>query len=303
MIVSRFAPAPTGYLHLGHVLNAIYVFGMTRARHGRVLLRVEDHDRQRSRPEFERAILDDLAWLGFQADADPVRQSDRHALYESALDRLRKAGLVYACECSRADIPQGRPRSAPTPDAANARGHVGAELAPPLEELRYPGTCSTKHLAETAGRGLRVRLASETVTFVDVRHGLQAQRPSDQCGDLLVKDREGNWTYQCAAVVDDDAQRVTLVIRGDDLLQSTGRQIQLARLIGRVEPLKFFHHSLIMKTPTQKLSKSDRDTGVRDLRAAGWSPEAVIGRAAFLGGMTPTFRPIAAAEVSSMIGA
>src|SRR5947208_5402168 len=97
-IISRFAPAPTGFLHLGHVVNAALVWRETRARDGRVLLRIEDHDRQRSRPEFEAAMLEDLAWLGFQADEPPVRQSERGAIYEDALDRLRSRGLVYACE-------------------------------------------------------------------------------------------------------------------------------------------------------------------------------------------------------------
>src|SRR5690349_9715888 len=103
-IISRYAPAPTGFLHLGHVVNAVYVWGIARARRGRVLLRIEDHDRQRSRQEYEAAILDDLAWLGFVADGPPVRQSERGDVYAEALERLHAQGLVYACECSRADI-------------------------------------------------------------------------------------------------------------------------------------------------------------------------------------------------------
>ena len=292
MIVSRFAPAPTGHLHCGHVLNAIYVWGFVRPRGGRILLRIEDHDRQRSRPEYERAILEDLQWLGFEHDDAMVRQSERDAIYESALNRLRAAGLVYACECSRSDI--ARSGKNPTSTPADA----GIEHDRP----RYPGTCATKHLAETSGRGLRVRLAPETIQFNDLRHGPQTQRPSEQCGDLLVKDRDGNWTYQFAAVVDDDVQQITHVIRGDDLLTSTGRQLQLARLLGRPAPPQFLHHPLIMKTASQKLSKSDGDTGVRDLRLAGVSSADVIGRAAFLGGLTEAFRPVAAADVSSMIG-
>jgi glutamyl-tRNA synthetase/glutamyl-Q tRNA(Asp) synthetase len=282
VIVSRFAPAPTGYLHLGHVLNAIYVWGFVRPKGGRILLRIEDHDRQRSRPEFERAILEDLAWLGFEHDDEIVRQIERGAIYESALDRLRAAGLVYACDCSRADI-------------------AGASVAV-TDELRYPGTCAVKTLDEGAGRGLRVRLAPETIHFNDLRHGPQTQRPSEQCGDVLVRDRDGNWTYQFAAAVDDHVQGITHVVRGDDLLSSTGRQIQLARLLGRQEPPQFLHHPLIMKSASQKLSKSDGDTGVRDLRAAGVSAADVIGRAAFLGGLTAAFRPVAAGDLSSMIG-
>jgi glutamyl-tRNA synthetase/glutamyl-Q tRNA(Asp) synthetase len=133
-----------------------------------------------------------------------------------------------------------------------------------------------------------VRLERSVERFVDLRLGPQEQRPSEQCGDLLVRDRDGNWTYQFAAAVDDCEQGVTLVVRGLDLLASTGRQIQLARLLGRAEPPEFLHHRLIMKStasagglggPGQKLSKSDGDTGIRELRARGWTPAQVIERA------------------------
>jgi glutamyl/glutaminyl-tRNA synthetase len=276
-IISRFAPAPTGFLHLGHVVNAVQVWRETRARGGRILLRIEDHDRQRSRPEFESALLEDLAWLGFAADGPLVRQSERGALYDEALARLRERGLVYACSCSRGDIEQANLKLRATPDAVRA-------FQPPDAELRYPGTCRARRLPDAAGCGLRVVLEPTVERFVDLRHGPQEQRPSEQCGDLLVRDRDGNWTYQFAATVDDSVQGVTLVIRGDDLLASTGRQIQLARLLGRVEPPEFLHHSLIMKSADQKLSKSDRDTGIRDLRAAGWTPGQVIERALSLAG-------------------
>jgi len=258
--VTRFAPAPTGYLHLGHVVNAIYVWGAARRLGVGVLLRIEDHDQIRSRPEYERALLEDLAWLGFVADAPLVRQSERGAIYLRALERLRAAGLVYACDCSRKTI--------------------GASA-------RYPGTCAAKNLADAPGRALRVRLTRAIERFDDLRHGPQVQCPSDQCGDVVVRDRDGQWTYQFAAVVDDLEQGVTLVVRGDDLLESTGRQIQLARLLGRREPPRFLHHPLVMKSPIQKLSKSNHDTGIRDLRAAGLSPADVIGRAAAMVGLNP----------------
>jgi glutamyl-Q tRNA(Asp) synthetase len=289
-IISRFAPAPTGFLHLGHVVNAVYVWRETRARGGQVLLRIEDHDRQRSRAEYEAAILEDLAWLGFMADQGPVRQSERGAIYEEALDRLRRQGLVYACGCTRADIARATraalkgcatsddiARTAPVADVVRSvaqpfrAANTDADV-----EARYPGTCADRGLAEAPGLGLRVRLAPTVERFVDLRHGPQEQRPSEQCGDLLVRDRDGNWTYQFAATVDDLVQGVTLVVRGDDLLASTGRQIQLARLLGRAEPPEFLHHPLIMKSADQKLSKSDGDTGVRELRARGWTAEQVI---------------------------
>jgi glutamyl-tRNA synthetase/glutamyl-Q tRNA(Asp) synthetase len=274
MIVTRFAPAPTGYLHLGHVLNALHVWGITRALRGRVLLRVEDHDRQRSRPEYERALLDDLDWLGFVPDEPSTddfrrgpcrgRQSDRDDVYRRALDGLRSAGLVYACDCTRRDL-----REAMT-------GAVGGGDG---AEPRYAGRCASRDLEWRDDRGLRVRLAHATETFDDLRHGRQSQRPSEQCGDMLLKDRQRNWTYQFVATVDDMVQGITLVIRGDDLLSSTGRQMQLARLLGRTEPPRFLHHALIMKSASQKLSKADRDTSVRDMRAAGAAPDDVFGRA------------------------
>jgi glutamyl/glutaminyl-tRNA synthetase len=259
-IVTRFAPAPTGYLHLGHVLNAIYVWGIARDRSpdSRVLLRIEDHDRTRCRPEFEAALLEDLQWLGFEADGTLVRQSERGDVYERALADLRRRGLIYACRCSRSD----------------------------LTSARYAGTCSRLGLAESPGFGLRLRLDQTIERFTDLRLGPQEQQPSEQCGDLLVRDRHGNWTYQFAAVVDDWLQGVTLVIRGEDLLDSTGRQIQLARLLGRETPPAFLHHALLMRTPTQKLSKSDGDTGVRDLRTKGWTAAQVIDRAMSLAGFS-----------------
>ena len=282
MLTTRFAPAPTGFLHLGHVVNAIYVWGMARQNGGRVLLRMEDHDRKRSRAEFERAILEDLSWLGFVPDAGPVRQSDRSQIYEDALARLRTRGLVYACECSRSEI---------------------AASSEPGEELRYQGTCAAKGLPEGPDRGTRVRVAPTTERFDDLRHGLQAQHPSKQAGDLLVRDRDGNWTYQFAVTVDDAAQGVTLVVRGDDLLSSTGRQIQLARLLGRTVPPRFFHHPLLMKTPTQKLSKADGDTSVRDMRRAGRTAADVVGRAAALVGLLARERPLTADEVATLFTA
>jgi glutamyl-tRNA synthetase/glutamyl-Q tRNA(Asp) synthetase len=319
-MISRFAPAPTGFLHLGHVVNAIYVWGNAR----RILLRIEDHDRQRSRPEFEAAIVADLDWLGFRWDGPIVRQSERSDIYSQSLDRLRRLGLVYACSCSRAEIAGAQTSLKGCATEFNTTDVSVLPAAQPLraadDELRYPGTCRDRGLVEGPGVGIRVRLEPSVERFVDLRHGPQAQRPHEQCGDLLVGDREGNWTYQFAATVDDFEQGVTLVVRGDDLLPSTGRQIQLARLLGRAEAPAFLHHVLIMKRPAglrasalrpgapkpsaeaaQKLSKSDRDTGVRDLRGQGWSAPRVIGQAAYLAGLIPEPRDVRADEVSSIM--
>jgi glutamyl-tRNA synthetase/glutamyl-Q tRNA(Asp) synthetase len=275
MVLTRFAPSPTGYLHLGHVVNAIYVWGVARAAGGQVLLRMEDHDRIRCRPEYERALLDDLDWLGFVADAgrDPLlRQSDEPAAYERALEHLRRTATVYWCDCSRKD--------------------VGGE--------RYAGRCRTRGLTERSGRGIRVAIAPGVERFDDLLLGPQEQVPADQCGDLLLRDRDGHWTYQFAVTVDDCRQNITHVIRGADLLSSTGRQIRLARMLGRADPPRFLHHPLVLKEKGDKLSKSDRDTGVRDLRRLGLRASEVIGRAAAAVGLTETMRPIEAAAVDEL---
>jgi glutamyl-Q tRNA(Asp) synthetase len=265
LTTTRFAPSPTGYLHLGHVVNAIYVWGLANAAGGRVLLRVEDHDRIRSRATFERAILEDLAWLGFVPDdgLHPVRrQSENNEAYTTALARLQSTHHVYICTCSRKEIGGGR----------------------------YPGTCRSRRLlpGDTAppNAGIRVELDTVPEEFTDRALGTIVQAPAEQCGDLLLKDRDGNWTYQFAVTVDDMNDGVDLVIRGLDLLLSTGRQIKLARMLGRTAPPAFYHHPLIVKPDGEKLSKASADSGVRELRAAGEAPAAVIARAAAAVGLS-----------------
>jgi glutamyl-Q tRNA(Asp) synthetase len=289
LVITRFAPSPTGYLHLGHVVNAIYVWGIARARGGRVLLRVEDHDRIRSRREFETAILDDLDWLGFVPDEgrDPLmRQSDRTDVYAAALQQLRAAHHVYVCTCSRKEIHHR---------ARTVGGHADGE--------RYDGRCRDRRLDERPGRGLRLLIPDAPERFTDLRLGPLEQIAAQQCGDLLLRDRDDHWTYQFAVTVDDFRQGVTAVIRGEDLLSSTGRQITLARMLGRKHPPTFFHHPLIVKPSGEKLSKAAGDTGVRELRAEGLSAPDVIGRAAAAAGLLDRPRPIASAEVASLFQA
>ena len=253
------------------MLNACYVWSAARAAGARVLLRIEDHDRERCRPEYERGILDDLDWLGFEPDVHRTacfraascdgRQSDRDAVYREAVQCLDASGRLYACDCSRRTLGAVEPASQGT-------------------ERRYPGTCRHRGLPIADGYGWRVRLDDTIEAFDDLLLGPQVQTPADQCGDLLIRDRLGNWTYQFAVAVDDRWQDVDLVVRGMDLIDSTGRQIQLARLLGRRVPAAFMHHPLIMKSPQQKLSKSDGDTGIRDLRAAGWTRERIFAEVA-----------------------
>jgi glutamyl/glutaminyl-tRNA synthetase len=284
--VTRFAPSPTGVLHLGHVANAVWVFGIAQAVRGRVLVRVEDHDRGRSRRDFESSILADLDWLGLGSSsaAPPVRQSDRPARYETALGRLAAAGLAYGCRCSRRDIARAA--------GGSPRGR--------FEELQYPGTCRDRGFPLGPEGGVRVRLPEGSVRFTDLADGPMVQVPADQCGDVLARDAVGNWTYQFSVTVDDLEDAVTLVIRGADLLESTGRQILLARLLGRTEPAIFLHHPLIFDTTGFKLSKRDGAAGLDQLRGEGWTRERVLGAAAFATGLTSEAGPIGPNELGRL---
>jgi len=271
-VVTRFAPSPTGLLHLGHVVNAIYVWGLTQALGGCVLIRVEDHDRIRSRAHFERSLFEDLQWLGFVDPSTPfLRQQDRDAVYADALAGLRRVAHVYACDCSRSSF-QGE---------------------------RYPGRCRERGLSEEPGRTLRVELDDATETADDLMLGRLEQSPALQCGDLALKDRDGHWTYQFAVTVDDLLQDVTLVVRGADLLSSTGRQVRLGRLLraagvggGAPWPPGYAHHPLLLDEDGTKLSKSTGAAGVRRLRDAGMTAADVIGRAAAAVGLTDGPVPI-----------
>jgi glutamyl-Q tRNA(Asp) synthetase len=292
--LTRFAPSPTGYLHLGHVANAIWVWGIARGLGGRVLLRLEDHDRGRCRPEYESALLDDLAWLGLEPDQGRVgelqagtsiwRQSDCGEIYASSLSRLAGEASVFVCDCSRRDI------AVDGGDVLN-------------EETPYPGRCRDRGLMPAPDRGVRVRIDPGEECFVDARLGEQRQQPAEQCGDLLLRDRLGNWSYQFAVVVDDLRHEVDLVIRGDDLLSSTGRQLRLGRLLGRATPPVFLHHRLIRKPSGEKLSKAAADTGVRVLRERGATPASVLGRAAWLTGLIDRPRDLVPEELAGLFGA
>jgi glutamyl/glutaminyl-tRNA synthetase len=289
--LTRFAPSPTGYLHLGHVANAVWVWGLARALGGRVALRIEDHDRGRCRAEFERAALEDLEWLGLAPDlgrpeevrrgASPFRQSDCGGIYAAALDRLARSETVYACDCSRRDI--------------------ALEAGDPFNrETPYPGRCRTRGLAPAAGRGLRVVMPDGAESFTDARLGEVTQSPRDQCGDLLLRDRMGNWTYQFAVVVDDLRQDIDFVVRGEDLLSSTGRQLRLSRMLGRERPPVYLHHPLIVKDDGAKLSKSSGDTGIRELREAGATPGSVLGEAAWRTGLAARPAPLTADGLAAL---
>lgn len=276
---TRFAPAPTGYLHLGHVANAIFVWGVARSVGARVLLRIEDHDRQRCRPEYDAALIDDLRWLGFEADEGPARQTDpdAEAAYLAALEQLRVERLVYACDCSRAE-------------------RADAAFAGP----GCPRGCGERRLPDGQGVALRVAMGGGSESWLDGLRGQQSA-PVAPRGDLAIRDRHGNWTYGFAVVVDDLRHEVDLVVRGLDLLEATAPQVRLARPLGRERPPAFLHHPLIRKPSGAKLSKADGDTSVRELRAAGASPDDLIGRAAAAAGLVEIGAPVAVADLPRLV--
>jgi glutamyl-tRNA synthetase/glutamyl-Q tRNA(Asp) synthetase len=291
---TRFAPAPTGFLHLGHLVNALYTWGIARANGGRVVLRIEDHDRQRSRRAYEAALLDDLERLGLLADVPPLaelrtgpspyRQSDDPAPYEAAVAALRAQGRVYACSCARAALLAWRGPGCP--GGCRTRGY-------PHDA---PGAALRADLSRPARDG-----EPDQEAFDDLLLGPQAGDPSAE-GDLTLRDRHSNWSYPLCVVVDDARQGVDLVIRGRDLLDATPRQLRLGRLLGRAAPPSFLHHPLLRKPSGAKLSKADHDTAIRDLLDGGATPADLLGLAAAAVGLLDVPRAVTIDEVADRLG-
>ena len=282
--VTRFAPSPTGRLHLGHLLNALYVWGIARATGGTVVLRVEDHDRQRSRREHEAVMLDDLDRLGLRPDRpstddlragpSPYRQSDDDEPYAAAMARLRTLGLVYSCECSRADV------------AAWAGWHASPPVGPGC-----PGRCRDRGLADAPHRALRVALGDGDETVDDLLLG-RWRGPVAPWGDPVVRDRLGNRGYTLCVVVDDARHGVDLVIRGRDLRDATPFQVRLRRALGIAGPPAYLHHPLVLRSDGTKLSKANDDTAIRELLDAGVRPAELFGMAAASAGLRDAAEPI-----------
>ena len=291
---TRFAPAPTGRLHLGHLANAIFVWGVARRAGGRVLLRIEDHDRQRCRPEYEAALLDDLDRLGIAADEpstddlrrgpSPYRQRDNGAIYAGAVNELGTRGLVYACDCSRSTFDAWK--------TAHGRPWTGPGC---------PGGCHERVLSDEPGRTLRVVLGGGDETWLDVLRGPSGGSVA-AAGDLPIRDRNGNWTYALCVVVDDMRQGVHLIVRGEDLLEATPAQIRLGRVLGRQGPPAFAHHPLVHRPDGSKLSKADGDTAVGELLDAGRTRQDLFGEAAHRVGLLQDARPIAFDEAVALVG-
>lgn len=253
----RFAPSTTGHLHLGHAQTMLLAWLQIRALGGEFLLRIEDIDVARDRPEAHASIPRDLEWLGFDWDAAPVRQSERGDLYAAAIERLD----TFPCTCSRREVRE----------AAGARGEIG--------ELRYPGTCRGAPSHPGRAVSLRVRVDPRELRWRDLWLGDQRQDPAQICGDFIVRSKGGTTAYQLAVVVDDAEQGVTHVLRGQDLVASTGRQILLYEALGERVPM-FAHVPLRLDDRGQRLAKSVGSPPLRELRRAGEDPRRLIGELA-----------------------
>ena len=268
----RFAPSPTGELHLGNARTALLCWLWARSAGGQCLLRVEDIDAPRVRPGMAEQQMDELRWLGLFFDGEPVWQSRRTHLYEEALQRLRDH--VYECFCSRAEIAAAA--SAPQGD----------------EGPRYPGTCASLTRAQREERrrlrppALRLRVPPGPIGFEDEILGHQSFDTQALVGDFVLRRADGIFAYQLAVAVDDGAMGITQVLRGADLLSSTARQILLHRLLRQREP-RWAHAPLVLSASGERLSKRDRSLSLSALRKSGTDPRRVVADLARLSGLRP----------------
>ncbi|MFZ1863493.1 MAG: tRNA glutamyl-Q(34) synthetase GluQRS [Polyangiales bacterium] len=273
---TRFAPSPTGKMHLGHARTALVTWLRARKLRGRIVMRIEDIDRPRIVPGAADQICRDHEWLGLDWDEGPILQSSRDEAYERALARLEEMGLVYPCTCSRKEIAEIA--SAPHGD----------------DGLRYPGTCRGGVSRPGRAAAIRFRFDDPSPGFEDLLHG---QFPEGEVGgDFVLRRADGIWAYQLAVVVDDAEMAMTEVIRGEDLLSSTPRQIALYEALGYRLP-GFAHLGLVLDESGTRLSKRHGGSAIEELRQAGRSSEFVIGMLACSLGLTPNEAPIRAEEL------
>jgi glutamyl-tRNA synthetase len=288
-VVGRLAPSPTGAQHVGNARTYLIAWLSARSKNGRVLLRIEDIDSPRIKPGAAQAACADLRWLGLDWDGEPAVQTSRMALYESALRALQARELVYPCTCSRSDV-----------DQAASAPH--AEHEPPL----YPGTCARRCVADAARLGdqpycWRFRVRDESPSFDDLFRG-PTSVDLRNAGDFVVwkmRAQTGASTtpaYQLAVVVDDAAQGVTEVVRGDDLIPSTPRQLLLYKALGLTPP-RFCHVPLVVGQDGRRLAKRHGDTRLAALRTAGVQPEALLGLLAWSCGWIPEPLPVASIDL------
>jgi glutamyl-tRNA synthetase len=282
--VGRLAPSPTGAQHVGNARTYLIAWLAARSRGGRVVLRLEDVDSPRVKPGAARQAVEDLRWLGLDWDEGPVVQTERLGLYESALARLRARDLVYPCTCTRADIE----RAASAPHAEH-------------EGPAYPGTCSGRRAAATAALpgalfAWRFRVGPGVSEFVDGFRGPTRVNLREAGGDFVVWKSAGTPAYQLAVVVDDAEQGVTEVVRGDDLVPSTPRQLLLYEALG-LRPPCFTHVPLVVGPDGRRLAKRHGDTRLACLRAAGVRPQALLGLLAWSCGWIGRPEPVTAREL------
>ena len=285
-VTGRFAPSPSGRIHLGNILCCLLAWLSARQKGGRVILRIEDLDIARCPRRYGEQMCRDIQWLGLDWDEGPViggpsgpyEQSRRTALYQAALRRLEAQGLVYPCFCTRAEL-----------HAASAPHREDGQVV-------YPGTCrglTAEQAAERARRtgrapALRLWVPEEEITFTDGHMEYREWLPAD-CGDFLLRRSDGIFAYQLAVVVDDAAMGVTEVVRGADLLASTPRQLLLYRLLGLEAPA-FYHFPLLLGSDGQRLSKRNADAGLDTLGERYTAPE-ILGKLAYLAGFNPSAEP------------
>jgi glutamyl-tRNA synthetase len=283
----RYAPSPTGELHLGNACSALLAWLSIRSRGGCFVMRMEDLDRNRVREGLADRILEDLSWLGIDWDEGPYEQSKRDELYRHALESLLADGLAYPCFCSRRDIKV----------AASAPQEPG-------DEIRYPGSCREIDPAEARRRieagarhAWRLRVGEEErPRFTDLVYGDQGGEKAEVPGDFVISRADGVPAYQLAVVVDDAAMAIDEVVRGDDLLASTGRQLLLYRGLG-LKPPRFGHHPLLLGPDGVRLSKRHAGTTLRELRERGLTAEGIVGRLAAMVGLRERAEPVAAVEL------
>lgn len=284
---TRLAPSPTGALHLGNARTFLINWAMARQRGWRILLRIEDLDGPRVKADSDRAAIEDLEWLGLDWDEGPNYQRIDLAPYQHALDALGDRGLIYPCTCTRSDIRHAQ--SAPHEDD---------------HELRYPGTCRPtdacpkwKHNPPTDSPiTWRLLVPDGPVCFTDGFHGRQTINVQQQVGDFIVSTKSGLPAYQLAVVVDDARQGVTDVVRGDDLLRSTGRQLLIYRLLAPDRPARYWHVPLVVGPDGRRLAKRHGDSRIAEYRRRGVTPQRAVGLLAYLCGTTQRRIAMDAAE-------
>ena len=293
MTVGRFAPSPSGRIHLGNLFCCLLAWLSARQKGGKVVLRIEDLDTARCPARYAEQMMEDLRWLGLDWDEGPVCggpdapyfQSRRSALYQAALERLEDLGLIYPCFCTRAEL-----------HAASAPHREDGQAV-------YSGTCRDLSPAQRAERAahrspaLRLKTPDRVFSFVDGHMGLYEENLARDCGDFLLRRSDGMFAYQLAVVVDDAAMGITEVVRGADLLSSTPRQLYLYQLLDLTPPT-FCHVPLLLAPDGRRLSKRDADAGLDRLQGRVTAAE-LLGKLAQLAGFHPSGEPRSAAELLS----